>query len=79
MWALGIQTTKLVTPENSLKFKVLHDKYMDQIFLQLEGYDKTRKKRNNWLKSYKFVNFIDKTKKKSWLKRKNGSTNNRGI
>ena len=44
MWALGIQTTKLVTPENSLKFKVLHDKYMDQIFLQLEDITKPGKK-----------------------------------
>ena len=51
---------------------------MDQIFLQLEDITKPGKKKQ-LLKSYKFVNFIDKTKKKSWLKRKNGSTNNRGI
>ena len=35
--AIGIEpTTKLVRPENSLKFNELNDKYMDHIVLQLE-------------------------------------------
>ena len=34
--AISIKTTNLIRPENSLKFRVLYDKYMDHIFLQLE-------------------------------------------
>ena len=33
---IGIKTTNLIRPENSLKFWVLHNKYMDHIVLQLE-------------------------------------------
>ena len=57
---IGIKTTNLTRPENSLKFRVLYNKYMDHIVLQLED-KKTRKNRNKGCKSYKFFNFISKT------------------
>ena len=42
--AIGIEsTTKLVRPENSLKFNVVNDKYMDHIVLQLENIRKPGK------------------------------------
>ena len=31
--AIGIKTTNLIRPGNSLKFRVLHSKYMDHIVL----------------------------------------------
>ena len=64
MWALGIKTTKLVTPENSLKFKVLHDKYMDQIFLQLEDITKPGKKETTDSKVTNLSILLTKPKRK---------------
>ena len=34
--AIGIKTTNLIRPRNNLKFRVLHNKYMDHIVLQPE-------------------------------------------
>ena len=59
--AIGIKTTNLIRPENSLKFRVLYNKYMDHIVLQLEDIKKTRKNRNKGCKSFKFFNYINKT------------------
>ena len=39
----GIKTTYLIRPESSLKFQVVHNKYMDHIVLQLEDIRKLRK------------------------------------
>ena len=41
--AIGIKTTNLIRPENSLKFRVLYNKYMDHIVLQLEDIRKPGK------------------------------------
>ena len=41
--ASGIKTTNLIRPRNSLKFRVLHNKYMDHIVLQLENIRKPGK------------------------------------
>ena len=40
--AIGIKTN-LIRPENSLKFRVLYNKYMDHIVLQLEDIRKPGK------------------------------------
>ena len=40
---IGIKTANLIRPENSLKFWVLHNKYMDHIVLQLEDIRKPGK------------------------------------
>ena len=39
----SIKTTNLIRPESSLKFRVVHNKYMDHIVLQLEDIRKTGK------------------------------------
>ena len=39
----GIKTTNLVRPESSLKFRVVHNKYMDHIVLQVEDIRKPGK------------------------------------
>ena len=41
--AISIKITNLITPENSLKFRMLHDKYMDHIVRQLEDVRKPGK------------------------------------
>ena len=41
--AIGIKTTNLIRPENSWKFSVLYNKYMDHIILQLEDIRKPGK------------------------------------
>ena len=41
--AIGIKTTNLIRPENSLKFRVLYNKYMDHIVFQLEDIRKPGK------------------------------------
>ena len=56
--AVSIKTTKLIRPENSLKFRVLCNKYMDPL---TRRYKKTRKNRNKGCKGYKFFKFINKT------------------
>ena len=54
--AIGIEsTTKLVRPENSLKFNVVNDKYMDHIVLQLEDIRKAGKIET---KDAKVTNFL---------------------
>ena len=53
--AIGIESTiKLVRPENSLKFNVVNDKYMDHIVLQLED---IRKPGQTETKGAKVTNF----------------------
>ena len=39
----GIKATNLIRPESSLKFRVVHNKYMDHIVLQLEDIRKSGK------------------------------------
>ena len=39
----GIKTTNLIRPESSLKFRVMHNKYMNHIILQLEDIRKPGK------------------------------------
>ena len=41
--AIGIKTTNLIRSRNSLKFRVIHNKYMDHIVLQLEDIKKPGK------------------------------------
>ena len=41
--AIGIKIKNLIRPENSLKFRVLYNKYMDHIVLQLEDIRKPGK------------------------------------
>ena len=40
---IGIKTTNLIRPENSLKFRIMYNKYMDLIVFQLEGIKKQEK------------------------------------
>ena len=56
-----IKTTNLIRPESSLRFRVVHNKYMDYIVLQLKDIKKPGKNRNKGRKSYKFFNSINKT------------------
>ena len=54
--AIGIESTaKLVRPENSLKFNIVNDKYMDYIVLQLEDIRKPGKIER---KGTKVTNFL---------------------
>ena len=57
---IGIKTTNLIRPENSLKIRVLNNKYMDHIVLQLKDIRKPGTK-NKLRKGYKFFNFMNKT------------------
>ena len=57
----GTKTTNLIRPESSLKRRVVHNKYMDYIVLQLKDIKKPGKNRNKGRKSYKFFNSINKT------------------
>ena len=41
--AIGIKTTNLIRPENCWKFRVLYNKYMDRIVLQLDDIRKPGK------------------------------------
>ena len=65
--AIGIKTTNLIRPENSLKFRVLYNKYMDHIVLQLEDIRKPGKIET---KDAKVTIFLILT---TWPKRKVGS------
>ena len=57
-----IKTTNSIRPESSLKFRVVHNKYMDHIVLQLEDIRKLRKIET---KDAKVTNFsISSTKPK---------------
>ena len=51
----GIKTTNLVRPESSLKFRVVHNKYMDHIVLQVEDIRKPGKTES---KDAKIRNFL---------------------
>ena len=51
----GIKTTNLVRPESSLKFRVVHNKYMDDIVLQVEDIRKPGKTES---KDAKIRNFL---------------------
>ena len=50
----GIKTTNLLRTEGSLKFRVVHNKYMDHIVLQLED---IRKRGTIETKDAKVINF----------------------
>ena len=52
----GINATNLIRPERSLKFRVVHNKYMDHIVLQLEDIRKSgkQKQRMQTLQIYQF-------------------------
>ena len=65
--AIGIKTTNLIRPENSLKFRVLYNKYMDHIVLQLEDIRKPGKIET---KDAKVIIFLILS---TWSKRKVGS------
>ena len=62
-WPISsIKTANLIRPESSLKFRVVHNKYMDHIVLQLEDIRKLRKIET---KDAKVTNFsISSTKPK---------------
>ena len=50
----GIKTTNLIRPESSLKFRVVHNKYIDHIVLQLEDIRKPGKTETKDAKITKF-------------------------
>ena len=62
---IGIKTTNLIRPENSLKFRVLYNKYTDHIALQL---DDIRKPRKIETKDAKVTNFSILSKENLALK-----------
>ena len=68
--AIGIKTTKLLRPENSLKFRVLYNKYMDHIGLQLEDIRKPGKIETKDAKVTNFSILSTKPKRKVGSKRK---------
>ena len=51
----GIKTTNLIRPKSSLKFRVVHNKYMDHIVLQVEDIRKPGKTES---KDAKIRNFL---------------------
>ena len=68
--AIGIKTTNLIRPENSFKFRVLYNKYMDHIVFQLED---IREPGKIEMKDAKVTNFSilpTKPKRKVGSKRK---------
>ena len=62
--AISIKTTNLIRPEDSLKFKVLFNKYMDHIVLQLEDIRKPGKIETKDANVTSFSILSTKTKKK---------------
>ena len=66
----GIKATNLIRPESSLKFRVVHNKYMDHIVLQLEDIRKSgkQKQRMQTLQIYQF--YQQNLKEKQALKEK---------
>ena len=68
--AISIKITNLMRPENSLKFRVLYNKYMDNIFLQLEHIRKTGKIEAEDAKVTNFSILSTKPKRKVGFKRK---------
>ena len=67
--AIGIKTTNSITPKNSLKFRVLNNKYMDHIVLQLEGIRKPGKIEKKDAKVTNFSILSTKPKRKVGSKR----------
>ena len=67
---IGIKTTNLTRPENSLKFRVLYNKYMDHIVLQLEDVRKPGKIETKDAKVTNFSILSTKPKRKVGFKRK---------
>ena len=68
--AISIKITNLMRPENSLKFRVLYNKYMDNIFLQLEDIRKPGKIEAEDAKVTNFSILSTKPKRKVGFKRK---------
>ena len=68
--AISIKITNLMRPENSLKFRVLYNKYMDNIFLQLEDIRKPGKIEAKDAKVTNFSILSTKPKRKVGFKRK---------
>ena len=68
--AIGIKTTNLIRPRNSLKFRVLHNKYMDHIVFQLEDKRKPGKIETKDTKVTYFSVLSTKPRRKVVSKRK---------
>ena len=68
--AIGIKTTNLIRPENSLKFRVLYYKYMDHIVLRLEDIRKSEKIETKDAKVSNFSILSTKPKRNVGSKRK---------
>ena len=68
--AIGIKTTNLIRSRNSLKFRVIHNKYMDHIVLQLEDIKKPGKIERKDTKVTNFSILSTKPKRKVGSKRK---------
>ena len=66
----GIKTTKSIRPENSLKFRVLYNKYMNHIGLQLEDIRKPGKIETKDAKATNFSILSTKPERKVGSKRK---------
>ena len=67
---MSIKTTNLIRPENSLTFRVLYNKYMDHIVLQLEDSRKPEKIETKDAKLTNFLILSTKPKRKVGFKRK---------
>ena len=65
--AIGIKTTNLIRSRNSLKFRVIHNKYMDHIVLQLEDIKKPGKIERKDTKVTNFSILSTKPKRKLGL------------
>ena len=65
-----IKTTNSIRPESSLKFRVVHNKYMDHIVLQLEDIRKPGKIETNDPKVKNFSILSTKLKRKVGSKEK---------
>ena len=68
--AIGIEITNLIKPENSLKFRVFYNKYMDHIVLQLKDIRKTGKTETKDAKVTNFSILSTKPKRKVGSKTK---------
>ena len=71
--AIDIKTRNLIRPENSLKFRVLNNKYIDHIALQVEDIRKPGKIETKVTKVTNFSVFSTKPKIKVGSKRKMSS------
>ena len=68
--AISIKTTNLIRPENSLKFTVLYNKYMDHIVLELQDIRKLGKIETKDAKDTIFPVLSRKSKRIVWSKEK---------